>query len=616
MGNAKQDLKTWAIRYARMGLAVFPLKPNSKVPATPNGVLNATTDEKVIATLWDANPFYNIGIACGKRSKGLVVVDIDQHGKDGMKSLQEWLKQNGKKFNPSAQVTTGGGGLHIYYFADEDLRNRANVISGVDIRADGGYVVGAPSVHESGNHYEWHNDFDLEFGIRQANQDVIDFCTWKAKKDGPNETIRDIQNGKPIPQGTRVDSLFRYACKLIDQHLPEEAVRVTIKNVNDTRCNPPLSDEELERTVFTAFKRGYIPTHDLLEDIVEDATLDTDEDFGIEFLSDIEEREVQWLVPGWMPKGQINVLCGTGGVGKTTMWCSLIASITTGRPTIFEGLYPAAIEREPQRCMFFTSEDAVPEVLSKRLRMCGADMSKIITIQIDNPKFDKVKMKSKFLRKLIAKYKPALVVFDPLQSFVDAGIKLSDRNAVRDQTTPLLEMGKEFGTTFLIIMHSNKQKGVYGRARMADSSDMWDVARSVIMVGKANDEGTEVYASHEKCNYARPRETAVLTNNGGMLAFKENTNKKDREYVLEEASRGDKKKAEVDDSDLCTIILTELANADGKIAVDDIDGLLLSYSYSIRSIKRAKAKLKEDGRIILKKEGMGGKFYMYRTSKK
>ena len=37
-------------------------------------------------------------------------------------------------------------------------------------------------------------------------------------------------------------------------------------------------------------------------------------------LDTIPEEEAQWLVPGYLPQGQITLLAADGGVGKTTFW--------------------------------------------------------------------------------------------------------------------------------------------------------------------------------------------------------------------------------------------------------------------------------------------------------
>ena len=80
------ELKQAAIKYAKLGLAVFPLIPRDKKPLTQNGFKDATTDVNQINAWWDKTPDANIGIATGQRSGGLVVVDMDvdkEEGKDG-----------------------------------------------------------------------------------------------------------------------------------------------------------------------------------------------------------------------------------------------------------------------------------------------------------------------------------------------------------------------------------------------------------------------------------------------------------------------------------------------------------------------------------------------------
>lgn len=74
-------------------------------------------------------------------------------------------------------------------------------------------------------------------------------------------------------------------------------------------------------------------------------------------LNDIEEKEASWLVPQRMPKGQIIILAGDGGSGKTSCWCSLAAAISTGAQVFFDETPKEFFESEPQKVLFFSSED-------------------------------------------------------------------------------------------------------------------------------------------------------------------------------------------------------------------------------------------------------------------
>ena len=73
----KGTMKDWALMYAGLGFAVFPLWPRDKRPATENGFKAATTDRQRISDWWDKYPDCNIGIATGAMSGGLVVIDLD-----------------------------------------------------------------------------------------------------------------------------------------------------------------------------------------------------------------------------------------------------------------------------------------------------------------------------------------------------------------------------------------------------------------------------------------------------------------------------------------------------------------------------------------------------------
>jgi hypothetical protein len=129
----------------------------AKHPRTPHGVADATTDGHAITSWWRRWPQAGIGIATGATS-GLVVVDVDPRH-DGIASLRRLQAEHGP-LPRTATVRTGGGGGHIYLRlpAGRSVRSRCPLAGypGVDLKADGGYVVAPPSLHASGRRYEWH----------------------------------------------------------------------------------------------------------------------------------------------------------------------------------------------------------------------------------------------------------------------------------------------------------------------------------------------------------------------------------------------------------------------------------------------------------------------------
>ncbi|MCZ8395885.1 AAA family ATPase [Achromobacter ruhlandii] len=46
--------------------------------------------------------------------------------------------------------------------------------------------------------------------------------------------------------------------------------------------------------------------------------------------SDVVERPIHWLWPGWLARGKLIILAGAAGTGKTTLALGLAATVTTG----------------------------------------------------------------------------------------------------------------------------------------------------------------------------------------------------------------------------------------------------------------------------------------------
>lgn len=150
---------TAALAYVARGWAVFPIQARGKRPLTEHGVKDASKDETLVRAWWSRWPDANLAIACGEPS-GVDVVDVDrprpEKGKtaDGLKTIGDLEALHGGLIETLA-ARTGGGGEHLFLRHREGTKNREDGLPGVDVKSTGGYVVLPPSVHESGNAYEW-----------------------------------------------------------------------------------------------------------------------------------------------------------------------------------------------------------------------------------------------------------------------------------------------------------------------------------------------------------------------------------------------------------------------------------------------------------------------------
>lgn len=151
-----------ALTAAMRGWHVFPCAAGEKRPALRGNWQDlATTSPDQIRDWWTRAP-YNIGIACGP--SGLVVVDLDlprdveaneeaEEGTlfplSGADILSRLARQHGERYpGGTYAVDTPSGGCHLYFTVSGEARvkNSAGAVGPhIDVRADGGYVVGAGS---------------------------------------------------------------------------------------------------------------------------------------------------------------------------------------------------------------------------------------------------------------------------------------------------------------------------------------------------------------------------------------------------------------------------------------------------------------------------------------
>ena len=172
-----------------------------------------------VKSWYTKQPHLNIGII----TNGLLVVDADTD--EGVR----WCEDN---LSVDIYSITAKGG-HYYFKQPKNLKNRNTVKKecGIDIRADGGYVVAPPSVHGSGLVYRWASSVTPklaeilemsmeEFEILQKHLSLNEKCTSPHRNQ--NQFLIQNQNSQvskdffsPVEVGGRNDSLARLTGSLL-----------------------------------------------------------------------------------------------------------------------------------------------------------------------------------------------------------------------------------------------------------------------------------------------------------------------------------------------------------------------------------------------------------------
>jgi putative DNA primase/helicase len=135
-----------------LGLRVFPVKPGTKRPLIRGYARQATRDPETIQAWGYAFGDCNLGLMI---DPGFFVLDVDPRN-GGDQSLRALCSAR-LPFN-TAEALTGSGGRHFVFRVDERsrIRSKTNWRPGLDILAEGKFIVVEPSTHpETGREYVW-----------------------------------------------------------------------------------------------------------------------------------------------------------------------------------------------------------------------------------------------------------------------------------------------------------------------------------------------------------------------------------------------------------------------------------------------------------------------------
>jgi hypothetical protein len=224
----------WAsVDLAKAGYPVFPVGPN-KNPSVKGGFYAATTDvSQIAAWITEGRENHDIAFATGLVSL-VVVIDAD--------TTQTYEKMLAKYGEPHARTKRGG---HWYFRHPQDGKvASAPLESGLDCKADGGYVVAPPSRNRSWTHGipNRNNLPRLPKELREA-ESQNGSCSANHNGSSPRAL------GEQIPGGQRNRVLTSLAGTMRRRGMGEAEMLAALEVTNQLRCKPPLHNDEVRQIV-------------------------------------------------------------------------------------------------------------------------------------------------------------------------------------------------------------------------------------------------------------------------------------------------------------------------------------------------------------------------------
>ncbi len=314
----KDNIHTYAYKYRQLGLSVIPVKSKGKTPLIPWQPYQKKipTEQEINQWFKKKWPSANIGIITGTISK-IVALDLDRKNEeDGEQSLRGLLGEI-----PDTPLAKTPNGLHLFFKHPGNgthLSNFARKLPGLDLRADGGYVVAPPSIGSNGGKYGWINSiFDTPLPplpdklLRLITSQKTTPRTLRTRdKNWLSEVLTGVERGKRNDTGTRL------AGYLLRKHTPDIALAF-LRNWN-TNNQPPLPDHELISIINSV--KGYHPEAKDHHTTFENMLAEGYQDIGC------------YLQPDLVGAGDLMVIGGSEGIGKTLLVTNLALCLASGEP--------------------------------------------------------------------------------------------------------------------------------------------------------------------------------------------------------------------------------------------------------------------------------------------
>jgi KaiC/GvpD/RAD55 family RecA-like ATPase len=489
--NPPKCLKA-ALEYAERGWPVVPIhwpegdkcscgkadcQSPAKHPTTLHGLKDATTDKKIIKAWWQKWPKANVAILTGKVS-GIMVLDIDPRN-GGDASVKKLERLGNLPITPTA--FTGGGGLHyILQHPGNGTRigNKSKLggFEGIDFKADGGYILAAPSKHISGGKYSWKYP---HIGTKivpppQWLQRIID-----AEVSHPINRVKSPTNNpwaemwRGVPDGERNNTAAKLAGRLVGRGLQEEEV-IEILELWNTQNKPTLPDYVIKTTVQSITRK-------------EQQKPTTVGVMPAEFLINAEiERPPEIITKGVFMEGSGMILTGESGIGKSLLTLEFAIKISKGL-----SLWGYDVVK-PRKIIFIQKENPEYTVQTRLKRiMRGLSVNHLPNIQLVDRKFRADLGNSMDLKKitdLIEKSGAEIVILDPLSSYHHANE--NDNMAMRRILDNLTDISAVTKCSWIVVHHEGKPSDDrQGKWRFRGASSIRDWADTMIgLTYKSNNE--------------------------------------------------------------------------------------------------------------------------------
>ena len=366
-----------------------------------------------------------------------------------------------------------------------------------------------------------------------------------------------------------------------------------------------VADDELKKAVRELRRlwasRAHLVGEITADDLVRYVTLDDGLDDGGEMVTvtadRVEIKPIRWLWPNYVPRGKITLLAGRPKAGKSVMLIDLAARVSRGLPMPYAD-QSSAVRGRVVLCM---AEDDAEDMVAPRLKAAAADLGMVEIVRcVRTSRGERgldIARDIALLERLCKTGDVALVIIDPIMSFIGADTDTNNDASTRYALFPLKSLAERLGVAVILNHHQRKGTGDDLQEAIMGSTAFAGVPRSLLGLFPDPRERSRRLLMSLGCNVAEETPTLAYTvrSSNGVGTF-------DAPFIAWE----DRPVADLDRDEYRRLVREEAARSAGSeitkatdfldrvlgkgpMASASLEGLAAGEGISARTLKRARA---------------------------
>ena len=358
----------FALEYARMGFAVFPIACGFK-GGSGNYPLGAGWPEystSDIATIqrWSASfPGCNWGLDCGKSD--LLVVDVDcKPGQNGWINWQKLLHAQGKDEPFTRTHRTSGNGFQYLFRGASPTKKQLD--QNIDIKSSGGYVVMPGSstieIRESGKLKQANGSY-----IIQNPADVAPLPEWLKELATRQDREKAPVIEGVIEDGSRNNMLASFAGTMRSRGANFDTILAALLTMNETMTSDPVTESEVELIARSVSRYEPDQANSVAEFMrFEERAESHAHSFWGGSVDASKLCPPDWLIKGRFVPGYLTVTAAPPGVGKSRIALLEGVAVATGKPI-------SGMAVRKSGTVWYISEDPIDDLKERFIGICKAN---------------------------------------------------------------------------------------------------------------------------------------------------------------------------------------------------------------------------------------------------